>query len=184
MSPLTPAPRRLTPLLPAAPQLAPDMGEQGGAVQAMFSVFDGHGGRQAADFAAEHLHGHILEAMAACAGGGDASIAEGIKNGYLRTDEVFVQRRVASGAAAVTAIIRDGTLWVGHAGDCRAVLSCAGRAEALTADHKPNCEAERSRIAAQVRQLPCSSLPCPSFTTLQLLTSRCRCMRALLHKPC
>ena len=77
-------------------------------VQAMFSVFDGHGGRHAADFAAENLHAHILEAIQA-----KEAVAEGIRLGYVRTDAEFVQRGVGSGAAAVTAIIKDGALWVG-----------------------------------------------------------------------
>ena len=40
----------------------------------------------------------------------------------------------------------------GHAGDCRAVLSCGGVAEALTADHRPDRLSEQRRITQQAYQ--------------------------------
>ena len=44
-------------------------GLDGDPTQGIFSVFDGHGGREAADFASEHLHNEVLKAVRdACAG--------------------------------------------------------------------------------------------------------------------
>lgn len=117
----------------------------------MFSLFDGHGGRHAADFAASHLHDNILAEIAGR--GGD--VPAGIVHGYLRTDTDFLSAGKPSGAAAVTALLRGGTLWVGHAGDCRAVLSRRGAAEPLTSDHKPERPAERARIEAQGGEVLC-----------------------------
>lgn len=51
-----------------------------------------------------------------------------------------------SGCTAVVALIHDNTLFVANAGDSRCVLSRGGTAVALSADHKPEDEPERSRI--------------------------------------
>lgn len=55
-------------------------------------------------------------------------------------------QRVTSGASCVTALMKDGYMVVANAGDCRAVLSRAGTAEALTRDHQAGREDERQRI--------------------------------------
>uniref|UniRef100_A0A453AJR4 protein-serine/threonine phosphatase n=1 Tax=Aegilops tauschii subsp. strangulata TaxID=200361 RepID=A0A453AJR4_AEGTS len=53
-------------------------------------------------------------------------------------------------ACCVTALLREGgrQLVVSGAGDCRAVLSRGGRAEALTDDHRASRQDERDRIEA------------------------------------
>jgi len=51
-----------------------------------------------------------------------------------------------SGCTAVVGLIHKNTLFVANAGDSRCVLSRAGTAVALSADHKPEDEPERSRI--------------------------------------
>ena len=81
---------------------------------------------------------------------GDAEIEEAVKNGYLRTDDEFLKEDVWGGTCSVTALIRKGNLVISNAGDCRAVLSRKGIAEALTSDHRPSREDERDRIEALV----------------------------------
>lgn len=109
--------------------------------QAIFSVFDGHGGRAAADYACDHLHDAILAEVER-----GASVGDAVRAGYAATDAAFLSEGVSSGAAAVTALIKDGVLWVGNAGDCRAVLCRGGAAEPLTRDHRPDRPDERARI--------------------------------------
>eukprot|EP00854_Cymbomonas_tetramitiformis_P016432 gene16432-19507_t len=99
-------------------------GVHGDPSQAIFGIFDGHGGRQAAEHAAEHIHQNIL------------STAE-------------------SGAAAITALIRHGTLWIANAGDCRAVMSRDGAAVPLSEDHRPDRASERYRIESQGGAVVC-----------------------------
>ena len=56
------------------------------------------------------------------------------------------------GACAVTALVKDGELYVANVGDCRAVVgSRNGVATALTSDHTPGREDERLRIESSVR---------------------------------
>lgn len=73
-----------------------------------------------------------------------------VKEGYLTTDSEFLKKSVRGGACCVTALITGGNLVVSNAGDCRAVSSINGRAEALTSDHRPSREDERERIEKSV----------------------------------
>lgn len=56
-----------------------------------------------------------------------------------------------SGACCVTALIKDKELVISNLGDCRAVLSRKGKADALTKDHKASNEDERKRIQDKVQ---------------------------------
>lgn len=113
--------------------------------QAFFGVYDGHGGRRAADFVAEKLGQKIVDLML-MSGKEDCEIEQAVKAGYLETDREFLEQGVSSGACCVTALIKDGCLVVANAGDCRAVLSRNGKAESITSDHRPEREEERERI--------------------------------------
>ncbi|CAN7020354.1 unnamed protein product [Brassica oleracea var. botrytis] len=129
----------------------------GGRKKAFFGVYDGHGGSNAAEFAAENLGNNIEAAVAAAARSGDEgySIERAIREGYLKTDEEFLKEGSGGGACCVTALISNGELAVSNAGDCRAVISRAGVAEALTTDHSPNQENELKRIRASGGYVDC-----------------------------
>ncbi|KAJ7528124.1 hypothetical protein O6H91_16G085000 [Diphasiastrum complanatum] len=112
---------------------------------AFFGVFDGHGGRKAAEFASEHLGKDIIEAVEKQCQEEDC-IESAVRTGYLTTDAAFLQTNASSGASCVTALVKDGVMVVANAGDCRAVVSKAGTAVALTLDHRVGREDERQRI--------------------------------------
>ncbi|XP_077239450.1 putative protein phosphatase 2C 25 [Tasmannia lanceolata] len=111
--------------------------------QAFFGVFDGHGGTRAAKFAMENMDKNIMNEVMKR---GDEKMEEAVKNGYLTTDLEFLKEEVQSGTCCVTALIRNGNLVVSNVGDCRAVMSRGGVAEALTVDQKPSRKDERDRI--------------------------------------
>ncbi|CAL9044034.1 probable protein phosphatase 2C 32 [Musa acuminata AAA Group] len=113
---------------------------------AFFGIFDGHGGKRAAEFASENLGEFIAEEMVTTSGAGANDVAKAVRIGYLKTDAEFLKEEADGGACCVTALLRDGDLIVSNLGDCRAVLSRAGKAEALTSDHRPSREDERDRI--------------------------------------
>ncbi|CAH2038694.1 unnamed protein product [Thlaspi arvense] len=112
---------------------------------AIFGVYDGHGGSRAAEFAAKNLCDNILGEIVSERN--ESNIEEAVKRGYLATDSEFLkEKNVKGGSCCVTALINDGNLVVANAGDCRAVLSVEGFAEALTSDHRPSRDDERNRI--------------------------------------
>jgi len=123
----------------AFPNLNGDPGE------AYFGVFDGHGGRKAADFAAEHLYEYI-----AADEWFDTNVAEAVGQAFLKADKHFVEiaesQELRDGTTAVAAYIRHGQLWVANVGDSRAVLSKKGVAMALSEDHRPDRVSEQQRI--------------------------------------
>ncbi|KAK9934595.1 hypothetical protein M0R45_021732 [Rubus argutus] len=114
---------------------------QGNSNKGFFGVYDGHGGSKAAEFAAENLHNNILEMMETC-----TETEEAFKAGYLKTDQEFLKQGVGSGTCCVTALVDGREVIVSNVGDCRAVLSRGGVAEALTIDHTAEQKDERQRI--------------------------------------
>ncbi|XVF46235.1 hypothetical protein PTKIN_Ptkin03bG0011000 [Pterospermum kingtungense] len=124
---------------------------QGDSKQAFFGVFDGHRGAKAAEFAAQNLEKNILDEVTRIRD--KTSVEEAVKEGYLKTDAEFLKEDVAGGTCCVTALIQTGNLVVSNAGDCRAVLSRGGVAEALTSDHRPSRKDERNRIMTSVSRL-------------------------------
>ncbi|KAI4302430.1 hypothetical protein MLD38_038175 [Melastoma candidum] len=120
--------------------------EDGSSKLAFFGVFDGHGGEKAAEFAALHMDAKIKEEIDR--GGSDIKTA--VRDAYLKTDEEFMRRNgdeeASGGTCCVSALISKGSLVVSNAGDCRAVISRGGVAEALTLDHRPSVNSERERI--------------------------------------
>ncbi|KAL8529863.1 hypothetical protein ACS0TY_007065 [Phlomoides rotata] len=120
------------------------VGFQGDSKQALFGIFDGHGGAKAAEYAADNLGKNIIHELNKRQGEDEIEVA--VKDGYLTTDSEFLKRDVRGGTCSVTALITGGNLVVSNAGDCCAVSSKGGVAEALTSDHRPSREDERKRI--------------------------------------
>lgn len=58
--------------------------------QRFFGVYDGHGGRKAAEFVAENLHGNILGMMDKSER--NLGNEEAVTAGYLKTDNEFVKQ--------------------------------------------------------------------------------------------
>ncbi|KAL1918173.1 uncharacterized protein VTP21DRAFT_3439 [Calcarisporiella thermophila] len=113
-----------------------------------FAVFDGHGGRSAAVYCGEQLHSRIIKDDAF----GRADYATAIKNGFLGIDMDLRQDPEfddMSGCTAVVALITpDDRIFVGNAGDSRAVMSINGVVKPLSFDHKPANRSESARIVA------------------------------------
>ncbi|XP_059635247.1 probable protein phosphatase 2C 27 isoform X2 [Cornus florida] len=111
-----------------------------------FPVFDGHGGKFAAQFVRDHLPRVIVE---------DANfpleLEKIVTRSFMETDAAFakscsLESALSSGTTALTAMIFGRSLLVANAGDCRAVLSRRGLAIEMSKDHRPCCDNERMRI--------------------------------------
>ncbi|KAK1320641.1 putative protein phosphatase 2C 52 [Acorus calamus] len=116
-----------------------------GQTVCMFGIFDGHGGSRAAEYLKEHLFENLIKHPLFMT---DTKIA--ISETYQKTDSEFLDSESNSlrddGSTASTAVLVGCHLYVANVGDSRAVISKAGKAIALSDDHKPNRSDERQRI--------------------------------------
>lgn len=113
-----------------------------------YGVFDGHGGRDAAQFARDNLLEFIVQDVSF-----PSSIELAVHQGFLKTDIAFAEacradNCLASGTTALMVLVLGREVFVANAGDCRAVLCQRGKAVDMSRDHKPWCGEERSRIEA------------------------------------
>lgn len=113
---------------------------------AFFGIYDGHGGATAAEFTSQNLGKNVMAELEERNEEKEFGYEIAIRTGYLKTDEEFSEKKSSGGTCCVTAVIKNGDLIVSNAGDCRGVISIRGDAEALTSDHRPSREDERSRI--------------------------------------
>ncbi|XP_028990973.1 protein phosphatase 1F [Betta splendens] len=120
-------------------------GIQDGVERAYYAVFDGHGGVDAATYAATHLHVALSKQETLRS---DAAAA--FKVAFQHTDDMFrskVQReRLRSGSTGVAVLIQGQELTVAWLGDSQAVLVRKGEAVTVMEPHKPEREDEKQRI--------------------------------------
>jgi serine/threonine protein phosphatase PrpC len=114
-----------------------------------FGVYDGHGGKHAAEYASWNLHSNIVENRLFKSGNIEQAITSGYKNTDTRYQIFFSQN--TDGTTAVTALIYQATLWIANAGDAEAVGCFNGKtATCLTQRHSPDSPEELARIINEV----------------------------------
>ncbi|XP_014504454.1 probable protein phosphatase 2C 8 isoform X1 [Vigna radiata var. radiata] len=129
---------------------------------AHFAIYDGHGGRLAAEYAQKHLHRNVLSAGLPRELYDAKATKRSILNGFLKTDESLLQESAEGGwqdgATAVCVWVLGQRVAVAHIGDAKAVLARstdgsqnpdgvqALKAIVLTREHKPIFPLERTRI--------------------------------------
>ncbi|CAF3736477.1 unnamed protein product [Rotaria socialis] len=135
---------------------------------AYFGIFDGHGGKEAAEFARQSLCQHILEQDDFWPNTSDESqndqlILSAIRQGFLachndmwnhveKWSKTSSGLPSTSGCTASVAFVRGNKLYVGHVGDSAIVLGEGDAlykpwlANRLTRDHKPEDPLELNRI--------------------------------------
>lgn len=139
------------------------------ASTACFGVFDGHGGKEVAIFAARHFTQELTRNRNFQAGNVEVALketflqidtllraTEGSKEVYRLQrdlpDDAQVDARAAKDCAAnvgctsVVAVVQGARLYVANAGDSRCVLSRSGKAIPMSEDHKPDLPGEIQRI--------------------------------------
>jgi len=135
----------------------------GGA--AVFGVFDGHGGKEVAIYAARHFVQLLTQnpryqtgnyETALLGSGRAAADSPGCEGSDLHTTGSTGlcscgwghRRKGTEDCTAVVALLQDSTLYVANAGDSRAVLGRKGKAVEISLDHKPDLPEELARITA------------------------------------
>jgi len=121
---------------------------------ALFGVYDGHQGEEAADFAKESLHEEVDKYLSLVDSkyGGDKFKA--LTQAFVTLDENFCDEACNnywdSGTTAIVALYDTETkkILAVNVGDSRCVLSRGAKPIALSEDHKPWVEKEKERIFA------------------------------------
>lgn len=114
---------------------------------AFFGLYDGHGGKDVADFAAQNLHDNIKIVDYTHI----TNLPILLHDAFVKThgDLDFTSFNTQDqGCTALVACIHNNQLFVANAGDSRAVLCSAGKAIPLSTDHKPDRADEKKRIEA------------------------------------
>lgn len=116
-----------------------------GQTVCLFGIFDGHGGSRAAEYLKENLFKNLLNHPEFL-----TNTKQAISETYQKTDSEFLESGKDTfrddGSTASTAVLVGNHLYVANVGDSRTVISKAGKAIALSDDHKPNRSDERKRI--------------------------------------
>ncbi|CAD8119499.1 unnamed protein product [Paramecium sonneborni] len=123
----------------------------------IFGVFDGHGGREVAQFVEKHFIDEILKNK----NFKDQKFEDALKETFLKMDELLMttdgQKELNlykanesdesyAGCTANVALIHKNTLYVANAGDSRSVLCRNNTNYDMSVDHKPDNVEEKSRI--------------------------------------
>uniref|UniRef100_A0A8C1VDF6 Protein phosphatase 1E n=1 Tax=Cyprinus carpio TaxID=7962 RepID=A0A8C1VDF6_CYPCA len=115
--------------------------------QAFYAVFDGHGGVDAAIYAANHLHVNLVRQEMFSQDPGEA-----LCHCFKLTDERFIQKasreKLRCGTTGVVTFLRGRTLYVAWLGDSQVMMVKRGQPVELMKPHKPDREDEKKRIEA------------------------------------
>nr|XP_034954221.1 protein phosphatase 1F [Zootoca vivipara] len=113
--------------------------------RAYFAVFDGHGGIDAANYAAAHLHVNVAHHKDIL-----KNPVEALRESFQKTDEMFLAKarreKLRNGSTGVAALIVGSKLHIAWLGDSQVMLVQQGKAITLMEPHKPEREDERQRI--------------------------------------
>ena len=132
----------------------------------LFGVFDGHGGKEVAEFVSRHLPSELLSNRDFQS----KNYEQALKTSFLRMDELIRSTEgmkeviriskdlpenypvqadpslLVAGCTSVVALVVDNVVYVANAGDSRCIINRDGRAIELSIDHKPELPQERDRI--------------------------------------
>ena len=121
---------------------------QGRKEMDLFAVFDGHGSRGEADFAAAYLPACMIHELEKTP---DGNVHSSLCSAIRQTSNAMRAQGqgTTTGTTAVVAVLAESQLHVANVGDSNAVLCFAdGSARTLTTEHKPSLPSERARIEA------------------------------------
>jgi serine/threonine protein phosphatase PrpC len=117
------------------------------AQRSLFAIIDGHGG----DVCAEYVRRNVPPLLN-CAIKKGRTPPQALTFALTAVEQNFLEDarslglQQSSGACCVAAYIENNVLVIANVGDSRAVLCHAGKARALSSDHKPQRDSERLRI--------------------------------------
>lgn len=133
--------------------------------EAVFGVFDGHGGREVSAYVKKVFVAELQKNAAYKSGKYEDALTQVFikMDSLMRTPAVIKELRsftkdgdggiggasniaMATGCTACVALITKDTIYCANSGDSRCVLSRGGSAIEMSEDHKPDNTGERNRI--------------------------------------
>jgi len=141
----------------------PDLGDG----NALFGVFDGHGGHEVAVFVKEHFKSNLIKNAAYKSGDFKKALEQVFvkMDRLLQTDKGKVELAAymkkggagkgypkqfalesQAGCTATVVLLTPTELWCANAGDSRTIISENGQAVDMSVDHKPDMPEEYDRI--------------------------------------
>ncbi|KAM9733277.1 protein phosphatase 1D-like [Menidia menidia] len=145
------------------PRLQPSTTSRSRRSVAFFAVFDGHGGREAAQFARDYLW-EFMKKQRGFWSDCDREVCSAIRKGFVACHHAMWKKLPewpktltglpsTSGTTASVVVLRGNRMYVAHVGDSAVVLGVQDdpavpyiRAVEVTQDHKPELPRERERI--------------------------------------
>nr|XP_046245231.1 protein phosphatase, Mg2+/Mn2+ dependent, 1Da [Scatophagus argus] len=145
------------------PRAQPSASNRSRRSVAFFAVFDGHGGREAAQFARDYLW-EFMKKQRGFWSDCDREVCSAIRKGFVACHHAMWKKLPewpktltglpsTSGTTASVVVIRGNRMFVAHVGDSAVVLGVQDdpsvpfiRAVEVTQDHKPELPRERERI--------------------------------------
>jgi len=111
----------------------------------LYAVFDGHGGREVAEFTSAKFANALTARLAADPSRDPLDV---LKETFLDLNDQMAPHPWARncGTTAAVVLLQQSVLYVANVGDTRAVLARSGHAVRLTVDHKPSLPEETARI--------------------------------------
>jgi len=122
--------------------------------QVFYGIYDGHGGKETADFVSRKLHENILAQL-----NSGLEPKEALRRAYLAIDSEALELSGNSGSTAVSALVIGDRLYIANIGDARAVLSRKGKAVRLSKDHKAGDPQEKKRVEKAGGKITTSDIP-------------------------
>ncbi|XP_052316903.1 protein phosphatase 1F isoform X1 [Oncorhynchus keta] len=120
-------------------------GLKDGVERGYYAVFDGHGGVDAAIYAATHLHVTLSQQEEL-----QSDPATAFKTAFTRTDDMLrgkaKRERLRSGTTGVAVLLQGEWLHVAWLGDSQSMLVRRGQDITLMDPHKPDREDEKQRV--------------------------------------
>ncbi|CAG9582126.1 protein phosphatase 2C-like protein [Leishmania major strain Friedlin] len=111
-----------------------------------FGIYDGHGGRQCAEYVRARLHEITLAHECL-----KTDPRKAISDAFAQVEREFLGQNTndmsSAGCVCAAAVVQGSVLTVGNVGDCEVVLARAGQPVLLTVKHNPSCnDAEATRV--------------------------------------
>ncbi|MCF7799599.1 protein phosphatase 2C domain-containing protein [Candidatus Babeliales bacterium] len=110
---------------------------------AFFGIYDGHGGKEVADYLTAHLYNNLIADP-----NFNTNIQRAFTDSFAKTDsDLATAGHMGTGSTATTALIKGNKIYIANVGDARTVLyDRNGNVIFASKDHKPDSPDETQRI--------------------------------------